>query len=436
MGDVPVLNLTKQQQGIGRYDLPPQEWTDVPYEIAAKVAELQDFRVDSKELIGDFRFRDDDGTYLGWCSPFHYADGYGSIAQEIAKTFIRMGVGLSIWPRDYDPSHRMFGGYGLDEWEKKAFVPREIVECLRKGKQKCFYGINFTWPKDVHRHPFARGIGYTMFETTRPPLEWAESMNLCRRVVVPCKQNKVAFQGIGVDTPIDVIPLGVDPDKWPERTAQDEKQHDDGKFIFLMAAGITTRKNPLGAARAFVAAFPTETDVRLVLKTRGYSTVEGFRDWVRQLPRDDRIQVICEETTPAGMVQYMHQADAFLFPSLGEGFGLTPLQAMCCGLPTIVSNNSGMSEYCDTRYNFPVDCHETKVPKCADGGFPEQWGDCGNWWTPNFDMLVSNMRHVYKDRDNAREVGKRAAQWVRANWTVERVCERLLDVVARDSKED
>jgi glycosyltransferase involved in cell wall biosynthesis len=37
-------------------------------------------------------------------------------------------------------------------------------------------------------------------------------------------------------------------------------------------------------------------------------------------------------------------AEAFLYPSLYEGFGLPPLEAMACGTPTITSNTSSLPE--------------------------------------------------------------------------------------------
>ena len=39
-------------------------------------------------------------------------------------------------------------------------------------------------------------------------------------------------------------------------------------------------------------------------------------------------------------------AACFVFPSFYEGFGLPPLEAMCCGCPVIVSNTSSLPEVC------------------------------------------------------------------------------------------
>jgi glycosyltransferase involved in cell wall biosynthesis len=54
--------------------------------------------------------------------------------------------------------------------------------------------------------------------------------------------------------------------------------------------------------------------------------------------------------------QYFAHADAMVFPSLYEGFGLPPLEAMAAGCPVLVSNAGPMPEvcgdaalYCDPR---------------------------------------------------------------------------------------
>lgn len=44
------------------------------------------------------------------------------------------------------------------------------------------------------------------------------------------------------------------------------------------------------------------------------------------------------------MVEMYNSFDAFIFPSLYEGFGLPPLEAMKCGVPTVVMNNASLPE--------------------------------------------------------------------------------------------
>ena len=37
-------------------------------------------------------------------------------------------------------------------------------------------------------------------------------------------------------------------------------------------------------------------------------------------------------------------AEVFVFPSLYEGFGIPPLEAMSCGIPVVAANNSSLPE--------------------------------------------------------------------------------------------
>ncbi len=48
--------------------------------------------------------------------------------------------------------------------------------------------------------------------------------------------------------------------------------------------------------------------------------------------------------TDSEVVALMNAADVFVFPSLEEGFGLPPLEAMACGTPVITSNLSSLPE--------------------------------------------------------------------------------------------
>lgn len=53
------------------------------------------------------------------------------------------------------------------------------------------------------------------------------------------------------------------------------------------------------------------------------------------------------------LVDFYNLADLFVFPSLYEGFGIPPLEAMACGTPVVCSNNSSLPEVVgDAAYTF------------------------------------------------------------------------------------
>jgi glycosyltransferase involved in cell wall biosynthesis len=76
--------------------------------------------------------------------------------------------------------------------------------------------------------------------------------------------------------------------------------------------------------------------------SRGWLYEEIFRQVEREgLGEDVRFPgYVADEDLP---VLYS-LADLFVFPSLYEGFGLPPLEAMACGTPVLASNNSSLPE--------------------------------------------------------------------------------------------
>ena len=54
----------------------------------------------------------------------------------------------------------------------------------------------------------------------------------------------------------------------------------------------------------------------------------------------DFLDYVPDEDLPA----LFGACDAFVFPSLYEGFGLSPLEAMACGAPVVASNTSSLPE--------------------------------------------------------------------------------------------
>jgi glycosyltransferase involved in cell wall biosynthesis len=76
----------------------------------------------------------------------------------------------------------------------------------------------------------------------------------------------------------------------------------------------------------------------------------------------DRIKFY-ENVSHVEKVNLMRSASLFLYPTLFEGFGFPPLEAMSCGCPVIVSNNSSLPEVCGNAAYFVDPKNENEIAK-------------------------------------------------------------------------
>ncbi|HEY5930473.1 MAG TPA: glycosyltransferase, partial [Burkholderiales bacterium] len=67
-------------------------------------------------------------------------------------------------------------------------------------------------------------------------------------------------------------------------------------------------------------------------------------------------RVCCPGYIDAGDLAAVYAgAELFIYPSLSEGFGLPPVEAMSCGCPAIVADTTSLPEVVtDEDYRFPV----------------------------------------------------------------------------------
>ena len=121
----------------------------------------------------------------------------------------------------------------------------------------------------------------------------------------------------------------------------------EGKRYILSLCTIEPRKN-LGRALEAFGRFLDETkadDIVFVLGGGHWGRFEGkWAETLRKLaPYRDRI-IHAGYIDDADMAALYAGADVFVYPSLSEGFGLPPLEAMQCGTPVITSNVSSLPE--------------------------------------------------------------------------------------------
>ncbi|HEY1390470.1 MAG TPA: glycosyltransferase family 1 protein [Ktedonobacterales bacterium] len=114
---------------------------------------------------------------------------------------------------------------------------------------------------------------------------------------------------------------------------------------YLLAVGnLQPRKNLPRLVRAFAQAKRTGAyDGRLALVGKSMWRESRIFQEIRQYGLES--EVIATGYLPEeDVVALYNGADAFIYPSIYEGFGLPPLEAMACGCPVITGNTSSLPE--------------------------------------------------------------------------------------------
>jgi glycosyltransferase involved in cell wall biosynthesis len=136
------------------------------------------------------------------------------------------------------------------------------------------------------------------------------------------------------------------PQPAAEREAATIKQKFGIARDYLLAVGsLQPRKNLVRLLRAYAQLREQQPDFQLQL------VIVGRQLWLYQeILREIRQQnfvadvIVTGYASDADLPALYRSAVALLYPSLFEGFGLPPLEAMACGTPVITSNSSSLPE--------------------------------------------------------------------------------------------
>lgn len=345
---------------------------------------------------------------FSFVAPLAAADGYGQSAERLALAATDLGADLA---------------YISHDWVDDEHTDLELRRLLRNQAEiqsrplVAVYFLPFAFTRFRSRVT----VGMTMFETDSIPPFWAGPCNTTDGVVVPSEHCRQAFQSM-LDVPVVVAPLGVDTTFYcpnPAPAARDA-------FTFLMTGALHYRKGAGFAVRAFLDEFGSEPDVRLVLKTR-----RGFLD-VDDIPLDDpRITVIDASWSREQMRDLYWGCDCYIACSRGEAAGLTPREAMACGLPAIITNWGGLAEIAHpaTGYVTGIDGLEPAPAECSSYGAGVAGRlPIGNFCRPSVSEIRQAMRAAYEQPEVNRLLGQQAAVAMRA-WSWEKCAAKWLAVL-------
>jgi len=262
---------------------------------------------------------------------------------------------------------------------------------------------------------------YMAWETDALPSGYIERMAQADALIVTASFLVDVVRKALPDKPTFLCHEGVDTDLFGFR----RREKPVGKpFRFLWVGAPNARKGwelVLEAWRPFA----DDGRVELYLKTTVTNRFERFRNVIfdsRNMTRED-------------LAALYHSAHAFLFPSFGEGFGLTMAEAMATGLPVAFTPWSSLNDLADASCGYPLKFRLVPTWATPNGGLstetqpPDDQAVRTRLAQAEPGHLAERVQEIFRRYPRALRLGARAARRIRERFTWQRTGLRLAAIL-------
>jgi glycosyltransferase involved in cell wall biosynthesis len=273
---------------------------------------------------------------------------------------------VRIWLSDGDRRLDEGSGYG----QVSAALSRGLIELGHEVRFQEFAGMELALfvcpPNKIRFGRQVRSAAVTMHELDHLPeskRDWAQILNRLDLVITPTAWNRDVWLAAGVTTPIEVVPLGVDPELYFPATGL--------RCIFLCVhenlGGHTSREDWRRTLGAYLATFGREDDVCLQIKTWKWKPEEfrAAREAVLEelgIEEADAAQIeVLDGVLAAEQMRELYQrAWLFIKNANREGWSMPCTEAIACGTPVAAAAIEPLLSHLgdDTRWFTPGDADE------------------------------------------------------------------------------
>ena len=305
--------------------------------------------------------------------------------------------------------------------------PHVAVEGI-DGLKECFGKRDETWPDRtvIHAMPPPLDVKVDVlwlnYEFTPLPDAWRYTLDHANVLLAESLHAKSCFESI-TNRPISIVPSGI------ETTFGDNFKgthiFKDNEFAFLSVLEWVPRKQPCLLINAFCEAFRDDPAVYLFIKaTRG----------ALGNPRAEIPKITAEYPGMKGRVVYVDQHisdmgmlypafDGYVLPSALEGWGITFMEAIACGIKPVCPAVGGNAMFCTAGNSYPVACGEWEPAAVFGEGLfhPE-----AKWRVPDKEDLIRNMQRAVADRSRLSPEDREA---FKAKWSWENAAKKLLEAM-------
>jgi len=195
----------------------------------------------------------------------------------------------------------------------------------------------FVWHEADAFQRFGGGVPARLFYATA-------GRRIAREAVGFMPRTDAAARFLGsVGVPADKIgpevPNGIDAEMFRADTASREPRP-----LVLYVGSLIERKNPTLAVRAMRTVVDSVPGARLLMK--GFGDQEPLlRDLARELGLGESVILDTDRSDAEGMAALYNRAWVAVFPSFRDFASLSPIEAVACGVPVVLSRRLFHAEY-------------------------------------------------------------------------------------------
>lgn len=256
---------------------------------------------------------------------------------------------------------------------------------------------------------------FTMFEGTTLPSLYVERMHKADYLLAPSTWVKSNFDKYFPTEKSFVIPHGVHQ----MFKLKQRRFPKDRPFRFLWVGAPNPRKGYEEVSVVWQEIFSKHEGLELYMKTT----------LVKDVKKKANVILDGRNLTDKEMVKLYHSAHCFLFPTRGEGFGLTLAEAMRTGLPCIATEYSGVTDFFDERvgYTIPYKMGEGEITYIGDErkGHKERTQIA----FPEVEVLADKMMHIVNNYNGEACSRGYAAHQRMCSFTWKRSASILIDTI-------
>lgn len=305
--------------------------------------------------------------------------------------------------------------------KRDIVVPQDSVHITISGVQEF---------ASVYRRRTGTNIAYIAWESTEYPKHFLDAIKNCDELWVPSKWQKesslVQFKKEKIYIPVNVVPEGVDSDVF----TFSKKRETHGSLRFLIFGRWEDRKSTKEMIQYWLEAFKDNKNVELIVSADNPFPVDQYKTTEERLAayglEDERIKII-HFPERAEYIKLLQEGNILLHASRSEGWGLSAIEAMACGTPTVCTNWGGSTEFCRGAILVP--------PKELVKAY-NVYGvkDCPGFWAePNWDIYKEKLQDIYNNYSDYAQKAKDVSGDIRSEFTWDNAAKKAATLIGADT---